>query len=150
MDGGGDIHVGGGANSRASPAVVFALLKDSSSWPSWSMFISSGIERAGDDDPEGVGAIRTFATRVSRTRELVTKFVPDRQVSYQLLSGFPFHNFHADVVLTPSGGGTRIDWTASFHCRYGTGRFWRAFMNKVPSDMAKQLAVAAEAPNRSG
>ena len=140
----GDIHVGGHANSRATPAAVFALLKDSSSWPRWSMFISSGIERPGDEDPEGVGAIRTFATRVSRTRELVTKLVPDRQLSYQLLSGFPFHNYHADVVLTPSGDGTRIDWTATFRCRYGTGWFWRAFMNKVLSDMAGQLAVAAE------
>lgn len=140
----GDIHVGGGAVSRANPAAVFALLKDSAGWPRWSMFISSGLERPGDQDPEGVGAIRTFATKVSRTRELVTKLVPDRQLSYHLLSGFPFRNYHADVVLTPSGGGTRIDWTASFQCRYGTGWFWGAFMNKVLSDLARQLAVAAE------
>jgi Polyketide cyclase / dehydrase and lipid transport len=141
---GDDIHVGASANSRAAAAAVFALLKDSSSWPRWSMFDSSGIERPGDDDPEGVGAIRTFATRVSRTRELVTKLVPDRQLSYRLLSGFPFHNYHADVVLTPSDGGTRIDWTASFRCRYGTGWFWRAFMNKVLTDMTRKLAAAAE------
>ncbi len=140
----GDIHVGGSAVSRASSAAVFALLKDSSSWPRWSMFTSSGIERRGDDDPEGVGAIKTFATRVSRTRELVTKLVPDRQLSYHLLSGFPFRNYHADVVLTPVREGTRIDWTATFQCRTGTGWFWRAFMNKVLSDLAKQLAAAAE------
>ena len=140
----GDIHVGGSAVSRAMPAAVFALLKDSSTWPRWSMFVSSGIERPGDHDAEGVGAIRTFATRVSRTRERVTKLVPDRQLSYELLSGFPFRNYHADAVLTPSGGGTRIDWTATFQCRYGTGWFWRAFMNKVLSDLARQLAVAAE------
>jgi Polyketide cyclase / dehydrase and lipid transport len=140
----GNIHVGGNANSRATPAAVFALLKDSSSWPRWSMFISSGMERPGDEDPDGVGAIRTFATRVSRTRELVTKLVPDRQLGYQLLSGFPFRNYHADVVLTPSGGGTRVNWTATFQCRHGTGWFWRAFMNKVLSDLAKQLAAAAE------
>jgi polyketide cyclase/dehydrase/lipid transport protein len=143
QDMGGDIHVGGSAHSRATPAAVFALLKDSSSWPRWSMFISSGMERPGDGDPEGVGAIRTFATRVSRTRELVTKLVPGRQLSYQLLSGFPFRNYHADVVLTPLSDGTRIDWTAAFQCRYGTGWFWRAFMNRVLSDLAKQLAAAA-------
>ena len=141
---GGDIHIGGSANSSAGAAAVFALLKDSSSWPRWSVFISSGLERSGDQEPEGVGAIRTFATHVSRTRELVTKLVPDRQLSYQLLSGFPFRDYHADVVLTPSGGGTRIDWTASFRCRYGTGWFWRLFMNNVLSDMARRLAAAAE------
>jgi uncharacterized protein YndB with AHSA1/START domain len=146
----GDIHVGGSAVSRANPATVFALLKDSAGWPRWSMFIASGMERPGDDDPEGVGAIRTFATRVSRTRERVTKLVPDRQLSYELLSGFPFRNYHADVVLTPTGDGTRIDWTASFQCRYGTGWFWRAFMNKALSDICKQLAAAAEKPSQPG
>ena len=140
----GDIRVGGSATSQATPTAVFALLKDSSSWPRWSMFTASGIERPGDDDPEGVGAIKTFATRVSRTRELVTRLVPDRQLSYHLLSGFPFRNYHADVALTPVNEGTRIDWTATFQCRIGTGWFWRAFMNKVLSDLAKQLAVAAE------
>jgi uncharacterized protein YndB with AHSA1/START domain len=144
QNGGGDIRVGGCATSRAAPVAVFALLKDSSSWPRWSMFIASGIEKPGDGDPDGVGAIKTFATHVSRTREIVTKLVPDRQLSYQLLSGFPFRNYHADVVLTPVNEGTRIDWTATFQCRTGTGWFWRAFMNKVLSDLAKQLAVAAE------
>ena len=140
----GDIRVGGSADSRANPAAVFALLKDSAGWPRWSMFASSGMERPGDQEREGVGAIRTFATRVSKTREQVTALIPDRQLSYALLSGFPFHNYHADVVLTPLDSGTRIDWTASFQCRTGTGWFWRAFMNKVLSDLAKQLAAGAE------
>jgi hypothetical protein len=147
---GGDIHVGGTATSRAQPAAVFALLKDSRGWPRWSIFISSGLERPGDHEPDGIGAIRTFATHISRTRELVTALVPDRQLSYQLLSGFPFRNYHADVVLTPLNAGTRIDWTASFQCRAGTGWFWRLFMNKVLSDMSKQLAVAAEKVDFTG
>ena len=140
----GDIDVRGCATSRATPAAVFALLKDSSTWPQWSMFVASGLERPGDHEREGVGAIKTFSSRVSRTRELITGLVPDRQLSYQLLSGFPFHNYHADVVLTPGSDGTRIDWTASFRCRTGTGWFWRMFMNRVLSDLAKQLAAAAE------
>lgn len=140
----GDIRVGGSANSRAKPRAVFALLKDSSGWPGWSMFTSSGIERPGDQEREGVGAIRTFATHVSKTRELVTALIPDRQLSYELLSGFPFRNYRADVVLTPMDSGTHIDWTASFSCRTGTGWFWRAFMNGVLADMAKRLAAAAE------
>lgn len=141
---GRDIYVGGTATSRAKPAAVFALLKDSRGWPDWSMFAASSIERPGDNDPEGVGAVRTFSTQITKTRELVTKLIPDRQLSYQLLSGFPFRDYHADVVLTPASDGTRIDWTATFQCRFGTGWFWRAFMNKVLSDLSKQLAAAAE------
>jgi hypothetical protein len=140
----GDINVGGTATSQAKPAVVFSLLADSASWPRWSMFTSSGIERAGDHDAEGIGAIRTFSTSLTKTRELVTALIPDRKLSYHLLSGFPFRNYHADVVLTPSDSGTRIDWTATFQCRYGTGWFWRTFMNGVLSKLANQLAAAAE------
>jgi hypothetical protein len=61
----GAIQVGGSAVSRASASAVFALLKDSSSWPSWSMFVSSGLERPGDDDLQGVGAIPRSAGRES-------------------------------------------------------------------------------------
>jgi hypothetical protein len=67
----------------------------------------------------------------------VTKLIPDRQLSYELLSGFPFRNYHADVVLTPLSDGTRIDWTATFQCRYGTGWFWRAFMNRALTNLAR-------------
>jgi Polyketide cyclase / dehydrase and lipid transport len=147
---GPDIHVGGTATSKAKPAAVFALLKDSRGWPNWSMFTSSGIERPGDKEPDGVGSIRIFSTQMTKTRELVTKLIPDRQLSYELLSGFPFRDYHADVVLTTASEGTRIDWTATFQCRFGTGWFWRAFMNKVLSDLSRQLAAAAEKSNRSG
>jgi hypothetical protein len=47
-------------------------------------------------------------------------------------------------LTSPGGAGTLINWTASFQCRYGAGWFWRLFMNRILSDLAKQLAVAAE------
>jgi hypothetical protein len=75
----------------------------------------------------------------------VTELIPDRQLSYVLLSGLPLRNYGADVVLTPSvDGGTLVDWKASFQCAHGTGWFWRIFMNRILSDMAMRLAVAAE------
>jgi Polyketide cyclase / dehydrase and lipid transport len=109
------------------------------------MFDSAVLERAGNDEPHGVGAIRIFSTRVSRAREQVTELISDQRLSYVLLSGLPLRNYQADVRLTPSGdGGTRIDWTASFQCRHGTGWFWRIFMNRVLSRLAMQLGAAAE------
>ena len=123
----------------------YALLKNSDSWPRWSIFNSAVLERAGEGDPFGVGAVRSFATRTSKTTEEVTELIPDRQLSYVLLSGLPLRNYGADVVLTPSvDGGTLVDWKASFQCAYGTGWFWRIFMNRILSDMAMRLAVAAE------
>ena len=145
----GDICIGGTAISRANPSAVFSLLKDSAGWPRWSMFTSSGLERAGHSDPEGLGAIKTFSTHVTKTREQVTELIPDRKLGYVLLSGFPFRNYHGNVVLTSTGAGTRIDWTATFQCRYGTGWFWRRLMNRVLSDLSKQLAAAADAATTS-
>ena len=144
----GFIRVKGIATSRAAPGAVFSLLKNSDTWPRWSMFRSAELEQAGKDEPYGVGAIRVFSTSVTRAREQVVELIPDRQLSYVLLSGLPLRDYRADVRLTsPVGEGTLVDWTASFQCLYGTGWFWRLFMNGVLSDMARRLAVAAENSN---
>jgi Polyketide cyclase / dehydrase and lipid transport len=124
---------------------VFSLLKNSDTWPKWSMFKTAELEQPGQDEPYGVGSIRIFSTSVTRSQEQVTELIADRQLSYVLLSGLPFRNYRADVCLTsPGGEGTRISWSASFQCLYGTGWFWRRFMNSVLSDMARRLAAAAE------
>jgi hypothetical protein len=139
------INVEGRATSWATPAAVFSLLKNSDTWPRWSMFKSAELEQPGRDEPYGVGSIRVFSTLVTRAREQVVELIADCQLSYVLLSGLPFRNYRAEVRLTsPGGSGTRIDWTASFQCRYGTGWFWRLFMDSVLSNLAKQLAIAAE------
>ena len=145
------IKVEGIAISRAAPAAVFSLLKNSDTWPKWSMFKTAELEQPGQDEPYGVGSIRIFSTSVTRSRERVIELIADRQLSYVLLSGLPFRNYRADVCLTSPGGvGTRINWTASFQCLYGTGWFWRRFMNSVLSDMARRLAAAAEKNSAAG
>jgi hypothetical protein len=145
------LKVRGSARSKATAAAVFALLKDGDTWPRWSSFKSSEIERAGQYERYGVGAIRILSTHVTRAREEITELVPDQKLSYVLLSGMPFRNYRADVRLTSTdGGATLIDWTASFQCRYGMGWFWRAFMNRVLSTLSRELAAAAENTNPVG
>jgi hypothetical protein len=141
----GRIKVGAVARSRATSAAVFSLLKDSDTWPRWSLFDSSDVERAGNDERFGVGAIRTFSTRVSKSREQVTELIPNQKLGYVLLSGLPLRNYQAVVRLSsPESGGTLVNWTASFQCRYGTGWFWRIFLNHILSRVAMQVAAAAE------
>ncbi|TAL00043.1 MAG: SRPBCC family protein [Rhodospirillaceae bacterium] len=139
------IMIAATAKSGASPATVFALLKDGSTWPTWAMFDSFELERPGRQEPFGVGAIRVFKTRVSCAREEIVELIPDRRLSYILLSGFPFREYRADVDLEPTdGGGTAIRWRASFYPKYfGTGWFWRIFMALVLATIARQLASAA-------
>ena len=142
---GGYIKAGAVARSRATPAAVFSLLKNNDTWPRWSLFDASELERAGKDERLGVGAIRTFSTRVSKTREQVTELIPDQRLSYVLLSGLPLRNYQAVVQLSsPETGLTLVSWTASFQCSYGTGWFWRIFMNQTLAKLAMQLAAAAE------
>ncbi len=132
--------------SAAAPHAVFALLKDGSTWPQWSSFDAFELERAGLNEPFGLGAIRVFITRVSRAREEVVALIPDRQLGYILLSGLPFRDYRAEVTLDPlPGGGTRINWHSRFYAKYwGTGWFWRLFMMMVLNDIAKKLAKASE------
>jgi hypothetical protein len=131
----GYVVAGAVARSRATPAAAFSLLKNSDTWPRWSLFSSSEVDRAGNGDHFGV----------SKTTEQVTELIPDQKLSYVLLSGLPLRNYQAVVQLSsPEFGVTLVNWTASFQCRYGTGWFWRIFLNLILSRVAMQLAAAAE------
>ena len=137
-------QISAAANSKASPADVFALLTDGSTWPHWSMFRAFELERAGAPDRFGVGAIRAF-TSSRRVREEVVKLVPDRQLGYILLSGIPFRHYRADVFLQPvPEGGTDILWTAIFEvsARW-TAWFWKLVMQRVITSTAMALAKGA-------
>jgi polyketide cyclase/dehydrase/lipid transport protein len=135
---------------RADPAVIFGLLKDGSTWPQWAMFDSFELEQPGRHETYGVGAIRVFSTKVSRSREEITELIPDRKLAYTLLSGFPLRDYRAEVeLLQTSRGKTTIGWRASFDPKYfGTGWFWRLFIKAVIATTAKQLAADAERRRR--
>jgi hypothetical protein len=142
------IEVGAEAETIASPARVFALLKDGSSWTQWSMFRSYELERPGQADPLGVGSVRVFATRVSKTREEVVEVMPDRRLSYILLSGLPLVGYRADVELEPlPEGGTLIRWRSRFRVkRVGSGWFWTWIMKRTLRAVTAQLATGAADP----
>jgi hypothetical protein len=142
------ITVAATANSRADPGKVFGLLKDPVTWPLWSMFASGELERPGRGDRLGVGAVRVFRTRTSCSTEEVVELIPDRRLSYVLVSGMPFRDYRADVDLAPlPEGGTSIRWQSSFYAKYpGTGWFWRMVMSRVLQSTAERLAAGAEDP----
>lgn len=139
------IEIAASAHSQATAAEVFALLKDGTTWPRWSMFSAFALERAGADDPLGVGAIRVFVSRSRRTREEVVDIVEGRRLSYVLCSGMPFRDYRADVRLEPkTSGGTAISWRAHFEVQYpGSRWFWKPVMRRVLASTARRLAQAA-------
>ena len=82
---------------------------------------------------------------MSKAREQVVELIPGRRLSYVLLSGFPFHDYRADVDLEPVEGGTLIHWRSRFEIQQiGLGWFWRLFMTLVLNTTSQRLAAAAE------
>jgi hypothetical protein len=148
-------HINVTAHSNANIDQVWALLADVSTWTKWGRWNEAGIEKPGDGDPEGVGAIRRLRYgRRTVNRELLVAVEPPRRLSYELLSGLPIRNYHADVTLWASpDGGTDITWRSNFEGRLpGQGAFMRMFLGRFIADCAERLARAAEvaevAPDR--
>jgi hypothetical protein len=136
------------ATSKAPPPVVFALLKDGATWPDWTIFDAFELVRPGEGGPSGVGEIHVFSTALTRAREEIVELVPDRRLSYILLSGFPLKDYRADVDLSArEDGGTSIMWRAAFDPKYkGTGWLCRLFVTAVLKKIASDLAAGAEKP----
>ena len=137
------ITISATAHSNADAATVFSVLKDAPNWPRWSMFDAVELNRPGRDEPHGVGSIRTFITKISRSREEVVELVQDRRLAYVLLAGLPFRNYQAVVEIEPELTGSRVTWSCSFYPKYvGTGWFWSMVMRHTLRTVSAQLAAA--------
>lgn len=136
------VQVMASGETNAPPSAVYALLKDSTTWPSWSPLGSCEMVRGGvDGDPHGVGARRIFRTWPVEVLEEVPELIPEKRVSYLLLSGLPMRDYRADIDLEPSArGGTKIVWRSSFSPKIpGTGWLCRWFMGRVLRQMVAGL-----------
>jgi Polyketide cyclase / dehydrase and lipid transport len=129
----------------APPAVVFALLSDSSTYPQWAPVEGYEMERPGFDTPHGVGEIRVLFSGMFRVREEVVELVPGKFMAYTLLSGLPMRDYRGETTLDllPDGG-TRIIWQSNFNGVAGTGPLMRLLMLWILWRLTGALARAAE------
>jgi len=134
--------------SPAPPAVVFGLVRDGSSWPSWSPIGSFALakEAPGPGGGEGVGAIRRFKTGMKASTEEITDLVPDRRLEYRQLTGVPIKDHLASVELEPARGGTTIVWNESFRTSVpGLAMFLKWFVGRCANGLAAKAAELAPA-----
>ncbi|MGH3761401.1 SRPBCC family protein [Actinophytocola sp.] len=134
------------ARSSAEPGEVYRLLRDGATWPEWGALTAFELEREGDGEPEGVGAVRVFVNGRIRGRDEITGFVRDRQFRYNHLDGLPVRDYRGVIDLVPTDSGTEITWTVSFGAKYvGTGwllhRALGRFLQRSVDGLAKHAAT---------
>jgi hypothetical protein len=143
-------HIRVDVTTSAQPADVYALLRDGASWPACTPLGSFELERPGDREREGVGAIRVFRTGRIRSREQIVELVPTRRFSYTLLSGLALRDYRADIELESVAAGTVIHWHSSFKAKVpGTGWIYRRQLARFIGQVARGLAVRATADRRA-
>ena len=139
------------AHTSADASTVYALLRDGSTWPTWSPLGSFTLEREGSTEREGLGAIRIFTTGRTRSCEEIVELVPDRRLSYELRSGLPLRGYRADIDVEPDSDGTTIRWRSSFDAKVpGTGWFYRLVLQNFIGRTARGLADYAARLPRTG
>jgi uncharacterized protein YndB with AHSA1/START domain len=132
------------ATSSAPPEVVFHLLTDGTTWPTWSSIDSFELERGGDPPPEGVGAIRVFRRGRTTGRDEIREVAPHRRFVYASLSGVPVRDYVGEIDLDARDGGTHIHWHASYRPKLpGTGWMLDRALRQFLQDCADGLAAYA-------
>lgn len=129
------------AHSPAPAARLFELLCDSRTWPEWSPIERASLEQPGEHGT--LGEIRRFETGRTVSREQVVEVVPDRRLSYVLLSGLPLVDYRADIDLIETADGTTVRWSSSFRPgRPGSGWLYKLILRRFLQRMVEGLAAA--------
>ena len=136
-------HIDVTERTAADPATVYRLLRDGSTWPEWSTTIDSfTLEKEGDGEPEGVGAVRIFRNGRIVGRDEILGFTPDSAFSYRHVKGLPVRGYRGDVDLRQQGGGTEIRWRVTFAPLIpGTGRLLHRALTRFVGKTVRELAT---------
>jgi hypothetical protein len=132
------------ATTDATPDIVYALLLDRATWPTWSPLESFEHESDGIDGPNSLHAIGTFVTGRTRSREELVELVPDRRLSYALLSGLPLRDYIGTVEIDVGWNHTTVRWRSTFVAPFGTGWAFRFGLGRFIGRTVEGLARAAD------
>jgi ribosome-associated toxin RatA of RatAB toxin-antitoxin module len=135
------------AHSNASREAVWALVRDIETWQDWGTWSSTTVHQpAPGEDPQGVGVVRRLRQAPVTNLERVTELVPNERLSYELVEGLPFENYHATVQLADgAAGGTDITWRAEFDVTAKVrGNISRKLLERFYPQIVEKLARGAE------
>jgi uncharacterized protein YndB with AHSA1/START domain len=92
----------------APPEVVFDVLTDHRRYTEITPLRRAELEREGEPEPNGLGAIRVLGVAGPPMREEVIAYERPFRFSYTVLSGLPVRDHVGTVELSPSEGGTEV------------------------------------------
>ncbi len=128
--------------ASASPADVWALVADASSYAGWGPWDGSGDKYPGDQPSGTVGTMRWLRYRNTTTVELVLDSEPNERLVYSVLRGIPVRNYEAQVIITPIATGTHVRWAAEWDRTIAGWLVQRKLRTLYPQIMARLLAAA--------
>nr|WP_262985059.1 SRPBCC family protein [Nocardia cerradoensis] len=116
--------------------MVWAALADHEGMSDWSPGVTVTLERDGDLERNGVGAVRCVRGPGIVLREEVTGYERDRWLAYRLVSGLPLRGYRGEVFLSRCDEETAITWTLmcenrSALVRFGLGLYANIFINAL-------------------
>jgi uncharacterized protein YndB with AHSA1/START domain len=94
----------------APPEIVFDVLTDHRRYAEITPLRKAELEREGEPEPNGVGAIRVLTVAGPPMREEVLAYDRPRRFAYKMLSGLPVRDHVGTVELQPSDGGTEVTY----------------------------------------
>jgi hypothetical protein len=127
--------------TAAGPDAVYALVTSGPTWPSWAGVSAFTLERPGDLEREGVGAIRVFHVGRIASRVQVTECVPASRYSYRLLSGLPVRDYRGTGTFEQGCVRWQLSFTAAIP---GTGWCLRRYMQRFVTRFVQGLTSQAE------
>lgn len=117
----------------APPERVFAVYCDHAGWSRWAGIQRSWLEREGDTERDGAGAVRGLATGGIAAFEEVLEYEFPKRMTYRVIrGGLPMRDHLGEVLFERDGEGTRVLWRCQFESRVpGLGPVMRWFVTRV-------------------
>ena len=109
---------------------VWQAITNHSGIGQWCLFKGS-LLKPGEQDSNGLGAIRQLKGLGLTITEEVTEWQAPLRYSYRLTAGAPVKDHRGDVMLFPERGGTRVRWAIQFRSKIPLGGGITALLLKL-------------------
>ncbi|MFX0578458.1 SRPBCC family protein [Nocardia nepalensis] len=92
-------------------SLVWEVLADHEGMSGWLPGIVAKLERPGQFEANGIGAVRSIGIPGVAVREEIIGHVPRRWLAYKAVSGIPLRSYCGEVLLSGDNHHTTVTWT---------------------------------------